>query len=167
NNPERVTDLVSTSIKYLQSAIEENRKIAHALVVPDFNTKDLVDQVFNLTDSMLITSGIKVNFDISHFQQERINDQQKLTIYRIAQEQCNNIIKHAKAKRVDISLQTEDGLFKMIISDDGKGIEAGKQTKGIGLRNINSRLSILNGSANIKSVPGMGFTLEIIIPVKK
>ena len=53
----------------------------------------------------------------------------------------------------------------MIIADNGVGMEDGKQTMGIGLRNINSRLSIFNGKANIITAPGKGFTLEIEIPL--
>jgi signal transduction histidine kinase len=55
----------------------------------------------------------------------------------------------------------------MIISDDGKGMETGKKTDGIGLRNIKGRLSIFNGTAEINTAPGKGFTLEITIPFKK
>lgn len=99
------------------------------------------------------------------FQQHALNDQQQLTVYRILQEQCNNIIKYAKAQSVNIVFYTGEGLFKMNISDDGQGMVPGKQSKGIGLRNINSRLSLLGGSAIINSTQGKGFALEITIPV--
>ena len=46
-------------------------------------------------------------------------------------------------------------------------MEANKPTKGIGLKNIKGRLSIFNGTVNIKSVPGKGFALEITMPLKK
>jgi two-component system NarL family sensor kinase len=54
----------------------------------------------------------------------------------------------------------------MIIEDDGTGMEKNQKTKGIGLSNIKGRLSILNGTATIKTAPGEGFTLEIRVPLK-
>jgi len=134
--------------------------------VPDFKTKNLVDQLFNLTDAMLTASGIKVFLDISRLRQELVKDKQKLTAYRIAQEQCNNIIKYAKAQTVNIMLRTDENSFQMTIADDGQGMEAGKKSKGIGLGNINSRLSIVNGNAEISTAPGKGFRLEIVMPLK-
>jgi signal transduction histidine kinase len=165
NNPEKATEYIATATKYLQNAIEENRKIAHSLVAPDFRTKTLVEQIFNLTETMLIAAGIQVTVDAGHFQEDVLNDQQKLAIYRIAQEQCNNITKYAKAKKVKVSLRSGNGLFKMVIADNGQGVESVQQTKGIGLRNIDSRLNALNGKAAISTAPGKGFTLEIEIPV--
>lgn len=55
----------------------------------------------------------------------------------------------------------------MIITDDGSGMETNKQTKGIALKNIKGRLSIFNGTANIKTAHGKGFALEITMPLKK
>ncbi|MES1216547.1 MAG: PAS domain S-box protein [Bacteroidota bacterium] len=167
NKPEETGELVTSSITHLQMAIEENRRIAHELVAPDFEDTSLIDPITNLADSMLKTAGLDTYIDSSRLLESQLNDELKLTIYRIAQEQCTNIVKYAKATMVNITLSTADGFFKMIISDDGKGMEAGKKTDGIGLRNIKGRLSIFNGIANIITAPDKGFTLEISIPLKK
>jgi len=167
NKSAEATEILNASISNLQHAIQENRKLAHELVTPDFETMNLVDQITNLTDLMLKKSGIDVFIDTRHFTEDLLDSQQKLAVYRIAQEQCTNIIKYAKAGLTNIFLSTTDGLFKMIISDDGKGMETGKKTDGIGLKNIKGRLSIFNGTANINTAPDKGFTLEITIPFKK
>ena len=159
--------LISTCMDNIQRAIAENRKLAHALVTPDFETKILSELMTNLSENMLKTSGIDVSIDISHLQEDRLEEQQKLAAYRIAQEQCTNIVKYAKAHLVTISLSTSDDFFKMIITDDGSGMETNKQTKGIGLKNIKGRLSIFNGTVNIKTAPGKGFALEITMPLKR
>jgi signal transduction histidine kinase len=159
--------LINSCMETIQQAIDENRKIAHALVAPDFETKILTEQIADLTDNMLKTSGIDVDINTSYLVESQLEEDQKLAIYRIAQEQCANIIKYAKAQLVDISLSTYDECFKMIIADDGIGMEANKPTKGIGLKNIKGRLSIFNGTVTIKSAPGKGFALEITMPLKK
>ncbi len=166
-DPEKNKNLVNSCMDNIQSAVDENRKIAHTLVSPDFEANILADQIFNLTDNMLKKAAIDIHIDTASLREESLNDDQKLAVYRIAQEQCTNIIKYAKASVVNISLSTANDLFRMIIADDGIGMETGKKTKGIGLRNINGRLSIFNGTANINTAPGKGFSLEITIPLKK
>jgi two-component system sensor histidine kinase UhpB len=165
NYPDRVEELMNSSIKNLQEAIDENRKIAHELVTPDFEATSLSDQILSLTDNMLKTSGLDTFIDTSRLQEHLLDEDQKLAIYRIAQEQCTNIVKYAKARLVNITLATNDNFFKMIVADDGVGMEAGKKTKGIGLRNIKGRLSIFNGTADISTASDKGFVLEIIIPL--
>lgn len=89
-----------------------------------------------------------------------------LAAYRILQEQCTNIVKYAAAHKVAIVLNTSGNIFIMSIADDGKSMEMGKITKGIGLKNIKGGLSIFNGTVIIISEPGKGFMLEIKIPLE-
>ena len=165
NDPEENHSLINSCLENLQNAIDENRKIAHTLVVPDFHSIGLTDQLSNLADSMLTTSGIDAHIDTTELNEELMNETYKLPIYRIAHEQCTNIVKYSGAGVVNIILFTTDTFFKMIISDDGKGMETNKKTNGIGLQNIKGRLSILSGTATIITAPGKGFTLEISIPL--
>jgi PAS domain S-box-containing protein len=165
SNTEQNAQLIATSMKHLGEAIEENRKIAHVLVAPDFESLNLVEQLSNLISYMLETTGIKTRIDTADFTEALLDNPRKLTVYRIAQEQCTNIVKYAKAGLVTITLITKDNLFKMTIADDGLGTEKGKKTEGIGLRNIKGRLSIFNGTATITTAPGKGFALEIVMPL--
>jgi PAS domain S-box-containing protein len=162
--PEKSQEYIESSIKNIKVAIEENRKIAHVLVTPDFETILLKDLLFNLTGSMLERTGIHVHISFQHFHEEWLKEEQKLAIYRITQEQCTNIIKYSEAKNVKITLSMTNSVFEMIIADDGKGTTPGTKTEGIGIKNIKARLSIFDGLANIISVPGKGFTLEIRMP---
>lgn len=164
---EKNKELISLGMNSVQQAINENRKIAHALVAPDFETMILSGLIADLLENMLKLSGIETTLDAVNFDEDHLEEEQKLAAYRIAQEQCANIIKHAQARHADVYMATEDDVFKMIIADDGVGIGSGNTSNGIGLKNIKSRLSIFDGSANITTAPGEGFTLEIIMPLKK
>ena len=113
---------------------------------------------------MLEIAGVKVIIDTSQYDEMVLSQEIKIAIYRIAQEQCTNIVKYAAASAVNISLSNTHQQFKMTIADDGLGMEANKTTQGIGLRNINSRLSVLKGNASILTAPGKGFILEIEFP---
>ena len=95
-----------------------------------------------------------------------LKQEQQVTLYRIVQEQFTNIIKYAEATKVVITLLVTDcKFFRMRIADNGKGIPEMSIFKGIGFRNINSRLSVYNGTMKIETNPGKGFALEVEIPV--
>lgn len=166
-NPSITEDIVNSSINLLQEAINENRKIAHELVAPDFRHESLIDQLKNVTNTMLHSAGIDVTIESASLKEALLSKEQKLTLYRVTQEQCTNIVKYAEARTVQISLSCSEHVLKMIIADDGKGGEEEVQSKGIGLRNIKSRLSILDGTVNVRTATGKGFALEIIMPVTK
>lgn len=162
--PETKT-IVEMAVRYLKEAINENRKIARELVVPDFESLSLVNLLHDLTVYMLDDEQIKTTLETEQFDETNINNSQKLAVYRVMQEQFTNIIKYAKANAVTITLSTVNNLFKMTIADNGIGMDEHQLSNGIGLRNIKSRISLLNGIMQISTSPGSGFKLEISFPV--
>jgi signal transduction histidine kinase len=133
-------------------------------VTPDFNSISLTAMLRKLTYDMLTHSGIAVNIETQDFDEAKINGEQKLTIYRIAQEQSTNIVKYADATEVHIVLATRCGVFDMVIEDNGKGSEPLNLTNGIGLSNIKNRAQVANGKSTILTGAGKGFRLEISMP---
>lgn len=81
-------------------------------------------------------------------------------IYRIVQEQLNNIIKYADAQNISIRIEIDDPQVTVSIKDDGVGFEADKLESGIGLKNIRGRLNLFNGNLEIISAPGKGCELR-------
>ncbi len=165
NQPEKAGETIKSAIDNLQEAIRENRKIAHVFVAPDLESESLTDQLKTLARNMLETPGIKLKMLASRFDESLLDPERKINIYRIAQEQCSNIVKYANATEVAMKLSTTKNQFKMVISDNGIGMDSDKKVTGIGLRNIRGRLSIFNGTAKIVTAPGKGFALEILIPL--
>jgi signal transduction histidine kinase len=91
-------------------------------------------------------------------------------LYRITQETLNNIIKHAKAKKVSITLYNEKGKFiSLVVIDDGKGFDMKKNKKnsvgGNGLSNLQTRVRLLNGTIKIESELGKGTSITVKIPL--
>jgi PAS domain S-box-containing protein len=166
-NPDQHPNVVQSSIDNLQQAINENRRIAHELVAPDFKEESLLERIPGLAASMLRPLGIDILIDGSQFLESKLSAEQKVAIYRVAQEQCTNIVKYAEARQVKISLSTVHYIFKMIIADDGKGMNMGETIKGIGISNIRARMSIFNGTVEVVTGLGKGFALEVVIPLKK
>jgi len=162
---EKNKHLLTNCIESLNEVIVENRKLAHEMVTPNLEQESVLSMLQTLVENMFIGSNPKVTVSVAQDAEEKLNNKQKLTLYRIAQEQCANILKYANAGQVDISVTIKDDRVRLIIKDDGQGMDATKKVNGIGLRNINSRLSIYNGSSEITTAPGEGFTLVVHLPV--
>lgn len=164
-NPSMLDEFLPKCIDNIRHAVNENRRISHELVTPNRVTETFLQQITRLTQTMLNSVGVKTKLSHKNFSDELLGDEQKLTAYRIMQEQFTNILKHAKAEQAVITLSTSNSLFKMRISDNGIGMKKGKPEEGIGLKNIRNRLSVLDGKATIESADGKGFALLVEMPL--
>lgn len=166
DRPNELTEaVVERCIGNLERAIEENRRISHELVTPDLREEKLQNQLQWLVQSMLHPNGINTHIKTHHFDENKLDEKRKLAIYRIAQEQCTNIIKHSKANKVIISLSILKDQFVMKITDNGKGTDKQKTTQGIGLKNIEGRVAFYEGSLHVRTTRNKGFVLQIMIPL--
>lgn len=158
-------DLVGKSYDYVNEAMEEIRKLSHSLVAPSLGDMGLHEALEDLAYEVNITNGLQVQLLNEMNNHQVLDDKKELMLYRIVQEQLNNIGKHAQAKTVVIQLKTKDENLLLSITDDGVGFDATKKAKGIGLKNISSRVEFYSGNLNIISTPGKGCKLELIIPL--
>lgn len=163
--PERLDQYLPLCIEHINLAIKENRKIAHELVSPNQISESLINQIDRLCTNMLQNAGLETTIDHEKFDERLVHDDQKLAIYRVVQEQCTNIVKYAQAGQVEFKLSTTGNLLLLQIKDDGQGMKPGKATDGIGLQNMMSRVSVLNGKLKINTKPGKGFALHVEIPL--
>jgi len=90
-----------------------------------------------------------------------------LSIYRILQEGLRNIIWHARASRVRISLSAENHHLKFRIEDDGIGFDTALSSRheGLGIASMAERAHLIRGDLVIKSRPGKGTTIELTVPL--
>jgi len=95
-----------------------------------------------------------------------LSEEQKITIYRIIQEQMNNILKYADASLVNVCLQSTPEQIHLLIADDGKGFDPALRRKGVGITNMISRAELFNGKVKIDSTPGNGCRLEVVLNAK-
>ncbi len=152
------------SIDYIMQAIEEIRQLSKELVVPQLADKGLVGSISIMIEDIEMSTQLKIKFthDLDY---GMLSPGVQVTFLRIAQEQLKNIIKHSRAKKVDIVLMTKNNEAKLIIKDDGTGFDSGQTYRGIGLSNIFERTRFYNGTAGIDTAPGKGCTLSISIPL--
>lgn len=97
---------------------------------------------------------------------DKLESNTETVLYRVVQECVNNVIKHAQASQLDISLRQEPDGFTAMIEDNGRGFDSRDRSKydGIGLKNIQARLGLLGGSVEWDSQPGRGTTVAVFVP---
>jgi PAS domain S-box-containing protein len=95
----------------------------------------------------------------------------ELTLYRILQEALRNVEKHARARRITVSLRPQDAFVQLLIVDDGIGFDPDHHTAkrngkgGFGLLSMQERATYVGGALNIKSAPGKGTTIRAQVPL--
>jgi len=155
--------LIKSSLELVDNAIEEMRSLSKEQVTP-LRGIDLEDLIYSLIDKLNTASSIKTTV-IYNLHNEDVEDDLKLNIYRIIQEQMNNILKHSNAIHTNISLTDDADYLYVSIEDDGKGFDTELKRKGIGLANMSNRVESFNGELKIHSSPDNGCEIRITIPI--
>lgn len=97
---------------------------------------------------------------------EDLSDDLKTCIYRVVQEALHNVLQHARADTVRVSLRAQDGSIYLTIQDNGRGFPD-KSQRGMGLLGMEERVSHLGGSFAVDSKPGEGTLLRVVLPAPK
>ncbi len=158
-------DLVTNAKESISLAMTELRDIAKSLStqrLQQLSLKESLEQeIRRINRSGFIHIGLMVLGT-----EKNIPDQQKLILFRMVQEGFQNIIKHAQATEVALSLDYADEHLRIALADNGNGFDPEQEMKkneGLGLQNIMRRAEMVGGKARVFSQPGKGTTLEIIM----
>lgn len=162
--PEKKTELINKSLEHINQAVGEIRKLSKSLVAPTLGDIGLEVALRDLADEINLAQQLNVLVINESEEAWKIDEQMELMFYRIAQEQLNNIRKYANASEAVILLSSDDTHNYFSISDNGIGFDANERPKGIGLRNISTRVSFYSGEMKVITAPGQGCTIEIKIP---
>lgn len=147
-------------------AVNEIRNLSHRLAPAIFDDSNIVSAVEVLVENMGTNMHSEVLFDIDpQLYSLSISRELQLNIYRLFQEQLNNIAKYARAELVELGMRVEDHSVVIEIKDNGVGFDVAQTKKGIGLSNIKRRAELFGGSINLFSAPGKGCQLSIKIPL--
>ena len=157
----KIIDHIESSLKQSK---ERTRTISHELMPLILKKFGLHHALKELEDSVNISEIFRLDITDDHLL--NIQDDFKLLhIYRIIQELINNAIKYSKAKKVSIDFEEkQDTNIKMTYTDDGVGFDNTKTKKGLGLSNMNTRITLLDGTVEINSILGSGTSITFIFP---
>ncbi|MEO6405035.1 MAG: sensor histidine kinase [Ferruginibacter sp.] len=154
---EKVIDLIDESCKELRAV--SHQMMPNALLKAGLSTA--VKEFISRIDSRII----KISLHTEGLQ-ERLDTNIETVLYRVIQECVNNVLKHAAASQLDISLLNDEDGISVTIEDNGKGFDSKnlKDFEGIGLKNMYTRISYLKGNIDFDSSPGKGTLVAIHIP---
>jgi signal transduction histidine kinase len=125
----------------------------------------LFDSIKILLNDLIMVDPIKIEFQEVDVNEEDLDEKLQLTIFRMVQEQLNNILKHAKATQAAINLTRLGNEIILLITDNGKGCTNLEPEKGVGIINIRSRAEFYHGKVTIVSKPGEGYALKVVLPL--
>ncbi len=151
---------------FVTEAMEEIRKLSHSLVAPSLGDIGLKDALEELAQEINMTNKLHVEIMSTLPEEIQMESKMELMLYRVVQEQINNILKYARASKAAIRLENGNGNLRLTIADNGIGFDTNKMVKGIGLRNIQNRVEYYSGKMSIISSPGSGCTISISVPYK-
>lgn len=157
--------IVKECIQHIEETVVETRNLSHRMVMPRFTDSSFLEAMEGLSVIYRVPSRT-IQLETAGLDENTVSAGIKETLYRIAQEQLNNINKYAQATNVLISATTTNSTVTMQVKDNGVGFNTMKKKDGIGLVNIKNRSESYNGTAVIVSSPGNGCILTIHIPLQ-
>ncbi len=157
-------EMIAMAQKSVSGMINEVRAMSRSLVPQTLSDLGLVDSISELAESLGRMQVLDIEFDASHYVNRSLPDNQKLMVFRIVQEQLNNVVKHAGAGRAKILLQSEGTETVLEVSDDGCGFDPATVRQGLGFKNIKNRAELFGGTAIVDAAPGKGCRLLVRFP---
>jgi two-component system NarL family sensor kinase len=159
---------INKSMETILTAISEIRRISIALRPSILDDVGLAAAVKSLGSDFQQQTNIETNVEAENVG-DLLNDREKTSLYRIAQEALANVAKYASANTVTISLKKEGNNIAMIIQDNGKGLPTEWSTtpsSGMGLRNMKERIASHKGTFKLTSLQPKGVKLEVYLKAK-
>ena len=153
------------TMNMLDESCKEVRQVSHNIMPHSLLKKGLGNAIREFI-SKIDNKNLQVHLYLSGLDNS-IDPKVEIAAYRIIQESINNVIKHADATKLDITLSRDDEGLSGAVEDNGKGFDvnkAGNIEGGIGLRNMLSRVQFLHGHLEIDSRPGNGTLIAFHIP---
>lgn len=148
----QVSEITTTIIDLTSKALDNSRKIAHNLLPPVLEKFGLQAGIEELCEEFSSSKAVKVNFDCNT-SFDLVENDRHLHVFRILQELMNNSLRHGKATEINLVLDERDGKKHGFYSDNGVGFDqkSFENQKGLGMKNIESRVAFLNGNLHIQS----------------
>ena len=140
-------------------ALDESRHAIGTLTRP-FD-EPLAESLVRTVDELARRAGARAEFDIDRDATASVAARE--AIVRIAGEAVNNSVRHGAARTINVSLRCEDGL-RLVVRDDGSGLDGADSTRGFGLTSMRERAEALGGRVAIESLPDGGASVEVQIP---
>ncbi|QEC77346.1 tetratricopeptide repeat-containing sensor histidine kinase [Mucilaginibacter ginsenosidivorax] len=153
------------AINLVDYGFREVRTISHNMMPWALHKTGLAQVIKHFIEN-IENDTIAINFYSKGFDSP-FDDTIEIILYRVLQESVNNVMKHANASRLDISLIRDETNISLTIEDNGLGFDAANPEaySGMGLNNLRSRINFLKGKVELDSQVGRGTLVSVYVPV--
>jgi signal transduction histidine kinase len=152
-----------------ERTIDEIRRVIAALSPATLERFGLLPAIRHLANRLAQSSGLRVQLSLPR-RPPMLSSVCQIALYRIFQEACNNVLKHARANTVKIRLRSSDDFVELMLHDDGKGFHpdaAADKPEAFGLSGIRERAALVGGRVSVRSAPGRGASLYVKLPISE
>lgn len=150
----------------IEKGLNSVRRISHSIMPPELELYGLVFTIENFCEKLNAAEmGVTIDFN-SFVESISMTETTSLALYRILQELTTNTLKHAGASIIDIQLYQKETNYFLNYKDNGRGLDLSglKAISGLGFKNIESRVQMINGKIHYTTSPSNGFSCQIILP---
>jgi two-component system sensor histidine kinase UhpB len=144
--PEGITEEAVAARETARTSLEEVRRIARQLRPEALDDLGLVSAIVHLADRIAERSGLEVSRDLDR-DLPALGPETELVIYRVAQESLTNVIRHADAGHIDVSLARSGDGVVLRVSDDGVGVNGARE--GAGMKGMRERAVLVGARLDI------------------
>lgn len=160
----REQQIYQSALELISDAYQEVRLISHNLLPEELEKTGLAESLRRLVEKLNLNDYVRFHLDDSGLT-ERLGKQTEFHLYNICLELTNNILKHSGATEAHLRFERNGNQIVLTVTDDGRGLQAGRTTDGIGMKNIRTRVENIGGTLRIDSSPG-GTTFLITLAVE-
>jgi signal transduction histidine kinase len=168
--PDKAADALAYVETLAQAGIAEMRALIFELRPESLEEEGLAGVLRRQAEALRHRHGLAAEADVS--EEPDLPFAAKKVIVRVAQEAVHNVVKHARAQRVDIALRREEGAWTLRVRDDGRGFDAAAYDGPhgapghLGLVSMRERIEALGGRLAIESAPGEGTRVVARVPAQ-
>jgi signal transduction histidine kinase len=163
HDPSRIGESVDYILSLAEVGISEMRTLIFELRPESLDEVGLISALRKQADSLQARHAIQINTNFCS--EPEVELQVKSDLYRIAREALHNIIKHAQATYITISLLESPAKYRLEICDNGIGFDTSQSFPGhLGLKSMQERTETLGGTIQIKSTVGVGTRISLTLP---
>jgi two-component system, NarL family, sensor kinase len=156
-------ELLDRSQKIIDDACTEVRSISHNLMPGSLINLGLISASRDLIRTLNKSTNINVSLN-TELNGKRFEEKLEIAFFRILQELINNSIRHSNATKIQVHFELSNNLLKLTVKDNGDGFDFDtiNSSPGIGWKNINTRLSLINGKVNVSAEKEWGSIVSVL-----
>lgn len=168
-DPDKVRDELKELKKIVKNNLQDVRKIIFDLRPMALDDLGVVPALKRYIEDFKDKNNINI---LTSFRgrESRFDPALEIALFRLIQESLNNVVKHARASEVKVSVDVNDNMVKAVVEDNGVGFILAKALNNyagakFGLISMKERTELLGGNINIETKPGQGTKIMFVIPV--